>query len=87
MTTNEETIDSALVNLERPGQFVGGTLEGLNSPAGDVANEVGFIEIRNQSAAQISYGDQITGIIARCSKTGGFQSGTLIFTATIFLRK
>jgi len=87
MGTDEEEVNSALVNLERPGHFVGGSLSGIFGPAGDAPNEMGMTELRDQSGNQIAYGAQITGIIARCSKASGFQSGTLIFTALIFMRK
>jgi len=79
---------AAVMNLERPGRFVGGMLTIVNA-VGAVTNSqaIAYIQILDQGSGGLDYGERITGIVPRIVKGAGTGASQLIFVATLFMRK
>jgi len=79
--------NAPLINLSKPGRFVGGGIYSRGSTASVTnAQEVAYIQMQNQGATNIDYGEAITGIIPRVVKGAGTGAAALEMIAVIYLR-
>jgi len=79
---------TGVTNLDRQGNFMGGTIMGVGMANNDNSEAVGSHEIRDQISAALTIGKPITGISLRVNKqTGTAGSTAQTFNVLVFLRK
>jgi len=79
--------DSAVVNLERSGFFLGVAEGRVQAGNNDNTQAIGWTDIRDQGGAKLDIGDRVTGILMRVTKQAGTAGPTLITSnVLIFLR-
>jgi len=74
--------------LERPGRYVGHSINIVTNSTNANAQELGVMRLVGSAGGlRIGYGDPLTEVAFLFEKAAGAGGGTLIFTALVFLRK
>jgi len=81
--------DSALLTLERPGAFLGGCVTaGFGTVTDNNFQNTGVFSLLDQGSANIAFGENITGVVARVMKASGTSGAVAInVLVMVFMRK
>ena len=80
--------NSAIQNLDKPGHYVGAAQVCQFAGNNDASFGIGTVEILDQSATSVIYGEEISGIRVRVTKVASTAGAQAInFTVIVFMRK
>jgi len=79
---------SGAINLDRPGDFLGGVAIANNSATNDNAQAVGAVMLTDATPSALTFGESLTQFQVRITKLAGTAGNTQInIMVTLFLRK
>jgi len=79
--------DSAVINVDRPGNCVGHTVTAGIAASNDNSQAIALLSLLDPGSGSIANGEFITGVIARITKAAGTAGNTVVvLNITLLMR-